>query len=43
MGEFMFSAYVPELRVTAGWPAGDEIRAARPSSFFRRAIGTVVR
>jgi len=39
----MFSVYVPELRMTAGWPAGDEIRAACPSSFFRCAIGTVVR
>jgi hypothetical protein len=43
MGEFMFSVYVPELRVTAGWTAGDDIRAACPSSFFRCAIGTVVR
>jgi hypothetical protein len=43
MGEFMFSVYLPELRVTAGWPAGVEIRAACPSSSFRRAIGIFVR
>jgi hypothetical protein len=43
LGEFMFSVCLPELRVTAGWPAGDEIRAPCPSSFFRRAFGTPVR
>jgi hypothetical protein len=33
----------PELRVTAGWPADDEIRLARAASFFRRAIGVAIR
>jgi hypothetical protein len=33
----------PELRVTAGWPAGDEIPLTRAASFFRRAIGTAIR
>jgi len=43
MGEFILSVGVPELRVTAGWPADDEIRAPCPTSFFRRAITTCVR
>jgi hypothetical protein len=33
----------PELRVTAEWPAGDEISMTRTASFFRRAIGTAIR
>jgi hypothetical protein len=33
----------PELRVTAEWPAGDEISMTRAASFFRRAIGTAIR
>jgi hypothetical protein len=33
----------PELRVTAGWPAGDEISQPRAASFFRRAAGTGIR
>jgi hypothetical protein len=33
----------PELRVTAGWPVGDEISLARAASFFRCAIGAAVR
>src|ERR1700753_2824217 len=43
MGEFIFSVSVPELRVTAGLPAGDEIRAPCPTSFFRIAIDTFAR
>jgi hypothetical protein len=33
----------PELRVTAGWTASDEISLSRPASFFRRAIGRWIR
>jgi hypothetical protein len=42
-GELMITVSHPELRVTAGWPAGDEIPAPSPRSSFRRAIATVVR
>jgi hypothetical protein len=33
----------PELRITAGWTASDEIPLPRPAAFFHRAIGSCIR
>jgi hypothetical protein len=41
--ELTITVIDPELRVTAGWTAGDEISKGCSASFFRRALPRAIR
>jgi hypothetical protein len=41
--ELMITVSDPELRITVGWTASDEIPLPRLTAFFHRAIGRCIR